>query len=149
MRRVFLLLMALAPAAHAEPWLCTGPEGIKQFSYDPQSAGRKECVDRPIPSPNVWRAKPKGDEDSATFPRVDAKTQKQRDLARRDILERELAEERRALADAMKELEAQKERQAGTKDPARAQAGLKAYEERVRVHRTNIANIERELKREG
>lgn len=151
MRRVFLVLMALAPAAQAEPWLCTEADGVKAFSYDPASAKRKECVDRPIPSGNVWRANPgwRAQRDAEPFPRVDAKTQKERDLARRELLERELAEERRSLAEAMKELQAQKELQARAKGSARAEDGLKVYEDRVRTHLSNITNLEKELGRKG
>ena len=149
MRGFFLALFAIAPLAHAEPWLCTEPGGAKYFSYEPQSAARKECVNHPIPSPNVWRPHPRGVDVDPAFPRVDAKTQKQRDLARREILERELAEERRALAEAMKELQAQKELAAREKNSARAEAGLKAYEDRVRTHLTNITNLEKELGRAG
>ena len=144
-----LALLAVAPLARAEPWLCTDSHGVKEFSYDPQSARRKECVDQPIPSGNVWSGHPRRYDGTPGFPRVDAKTQKERDLARREILERELADERRALAEAMKQLETQKGLHAREKDRARAQAGLKMYEDRVRVHLTNIANIERELGRAG
>src|SRR5687767_13813512 len=151
MRWFFAALLAWVPLAHAEPWLCTEPGGNKQFSYDPQSAKRKECVHHPIPSPNVWRANPapRTDDGGTAFPRVDARIQKQRDAARRELLERELAEERRSLAEAMKELSQHKELHAREKDRARVEAGLKIYENRIRVHLTNIANLEKELGREG
>lgn len=154
MRRVFLaflVLVALAPAAHAQPWLCTDPEGVRSFSYDPASASRKECVHQPIASPNVWRATPgwRAERDAASFPRVDAKTQEKRDLARRELLERELAEERRSLASAMKELQAQKDLRAQAKGGARTDTNLKVYEDRVRTHLSNITNLEKELGREG
>ena len=150
MRWLLPALLALAPAAHAEPWLCTERDGTKYFSYEPQSAARKECVHHPIPSTNVWRARPR-DEGAADFPRVDARTQKQRDAARRELLERELAEERRSLAEAMKQLAEQKERhvRARETDRARVEAGLKSYQDRIRVHLTNISNLEKELGREG
>ena len=151
MRWFFAVLLVLASAAHAEPWLCTQPGGHKEFSYDPASAQRKECVHQPIPSPNVWRANPgwRADRADGVFPRVDERTQKQRDAARREILERELAEERRSLAEARKELAAHKELRARNTDRARVEANLKIYEDRIRVHLTNIANLEKELGREG
>src|SRR6185503_18273281 len=109
MKWQFAVLLALAaPVAHAAPWLCTDRDGVKTYSYEQESATRKNCVHKPIPSPNVWRTAPRG---SATeskdpdFPTVDARTQKHRDADRRRILERELAEEKKALADAMKRLE--------------------------------------------
>ena len=151
MRWFFALLVVLAPAAHAEPWLCTRPEGHKEFSYDPKSAQSKECVDNPIPSPNVWRANPgwRADRADTGFPRIDERTQKQRDAVRREILERELAEERRSLADARKQLAAEKELHARDKDRRRTESNLKIYEDRIRVHLANIANLEKELGREG
>lgn len=142
-----------APIASAEPWLCTEPDGTRRFSYEPESAGRKNCVHHPIPSGNVWRARPRtadADQQSAGFPRVDAKTQKQRDATRRAILERELLEERRALAEAMKVLaEQNRDFRGKDKDQARSEERLKAYQDRVRVHLTNISNLEKELANEG
>jgi hypothetical protein len=142
---VAVFLIAVTSSVHAEPWLCAEPDGTKRFSYEPESAKRKECVHHPIPSPNVWRSRPRADQDAAGFPRVDARTQKERDLARREILARELAEEKRALAEAMRQLEEQKQRHARDKDRARVDAGLKPYHDRVRVHLTNISNLEKEL----
>ena len=151
MRWFFAVLLVLAPAAHAEPWLCTEPDGNKQFNYDPKSASRKECVHHPIPSANVWRVNPapRSDAGATAFPRVDARIQKQRDAARRELLERELIEERRSLAEAMKQLAAHKDLHAREKDRGRVEAGLKMYEDRIRVHLSNISNLEKELGREG
>ncbi|HYH42864.1 MAG TPA: hypothetical protein VD867_12865 [Burkholderiales bacterium] len=148
---LFLLCVLLAPAAHAAPWLCTGPNGSKAFSYEPEAATRKNCVHQPIPSANVWRETPR---DSAGqrpegFPRVEAKIQKQRDLARREILARELAEEKKALAEAMRALEEQQLAMATARREAGAQEKLRPYRERVRLHHTNISNLEKELARAG
>lgn len=150
MRRVLWVLLAIvlaaAPAAHASPWLCTLPDGRKEFSYDPQSASDRACVDSPISRGHVRRTPPRDAYGVvADFPRVDAKTQKKRDVARRDILQRELEEERRALATAIRELADLKEARVGAVVPA----VVKQYEERIRNHKTNIANIERELARAG
>jgi len=146
---VFAFVAPAVPVAHAEPWLCTNADGIREFSYDPQSATLKNCVDHPIaPHKNVVRPTPR-DNYADGFPKVDSRTQKERDVARRAILERELAEEKRALADAMKELEEQKERRARVKDTSRAEAGLKSYQDRVRVHLGNISNLQKELGRDS
>lgn len=137
-----MLLGVAAPLACAEPWLCTDEYGNKAFSYEPESATKKSCVDSPIPSGNVVRVVPRESARAsrpANFPKVDAKTQKQRDLARRQILERELAEEQKSLALAAQQLADQK--QAG-KAPS-----LKPYEDRVRLHQSNIENLRKELAR--
>lgn len=148
-----VMLTLAASVASAEPWLCTEPDGSRRFSYEPESAARKNCVHHPVPSGNVWRARPRTadfEQQSASFPRVDAKTQKQRDATRRAILERELLEERRSLAAAMTLLADQK-RELGGKDrnDARLEERLKLYQDRVRVHLTNISNLEKELANEG
>ena len=143
MRRVLWALLALAaPAANAEPWLCTLPDGRQEFSYDAESASKRNCVNHPISRGHVRRAPPPSPYASpADFPRIDTKTQKSRDVARRDILERELAEERKALAEAIRELGELKQARVAHAAPTI----VKQYEERIRTHRTNIANLEREL----
>ena len=146
MRRVFWVLLALgAPAAQAGPWLCTLPDGRKEFSYDPEVAKDPACVDHPISRGHVRRALPPSPYASpADFPRVEARVQKKRDVARREILERELTEERRALDNAVKELaEIKQVRSAG------APAMVRQYEQRIRGHQANITNLEKELARAG
>ena len=141
MRRVFWVLLALAaPAAHAEPWLCTLPDGRKEFSYDAEVAKDPACVDQPISRGHVRRAPPRDRYGAQQdFPRVDTKTQMKRDVARREILERELDEERRALSTAISELAEIKQARVS------APTVVKQYEQRIRTHRTNIVNLEREL----
>ena len=143
--KLAFLLMLAAPLAHAEPWLCSNADGSKHFSYEPESAKKKNCVHHPIPSGNVWRARPKRDDDHAAFPRVDRNTQRERDIARREILERELAEEKRALAEAVRQLEIEKQASLKRGEPVRAEAALKPLQDRIRVHTTNIVNLEKEL----
>lgn len=147
-----LLVVLAAPAAHAEPWLCTDADGNKAYSYEPESAKKKNCVHKPIPSANVWRKTPPpgsdAEERNPHFPGVDARMQKQRDADRRKILERELAEEKKALADAMKQLEEQQKR-GKNRTEARLDDTLKPYHDRVRLHLTNISNLEKELGQKG
>ena len=144
--RVQLLLALAAPGAYAEPWLCSLPDGTKAFSYDAESATQRNCVDHPISRGYVRRTPPR-DAYAAMddFPRIEAKTQKRRDVARREILERELAGERKALADAISELAEIKQERVANGAPAI----VRQYEERIRTHRTNIANLEKELARAG
>ena len=145
MRRfLWVLLALLAPAAYAEPWLCTLADGRREFSYDPASAGDRACVHHPISRGHVRRAPPPDVDPYVArgyFPRVDAKTQKGRDVERREILERELAEERKALAAAIRELAELKQARVA----ANAPMIVRQYEDRIRTHRTNIVNLEKEL----
>jgi len=141
---VALLFTLAAPIASAEPWLCTDEYGNRAFSYEPESATKKSCVHHPIPSSNVVRVMPRGSarpDAAASFPKVDAKTQKRRDLARRQILERELAEEQKSLEAAAQQLAEQKQVR---RTPAES---LKPYEDRVRLHQSNIENLRKELER--
>jgi hypothetical protein len=150
MRPGFLLLLAFAGApAYAEPWLCAEPDGTKAFNYDPESAKRRDCVDHPLSRGYVKRAAPRTDDyaSPADFPRVDARTQKRRDVARREILKRELAEERKGLAEAIREMAELKQARVGAAAPPAAE--LKRYEDRIRMHQTNIANLQKELGGEG
>jgi hypothetical protein len=150
---IFTLALPAVPAAHAEPWLCTNAYGVREFSYDPQAPGMKNCIDHPIRPGNRVGRKSRDDgsqnDAGAVFPRVDARTQKERDTARRAILERELGEERRALALAMQQLAEQKELRAKAKNPGPVEEMLKLYHDRVRVHSANIANLEKELGRDS
>jgi hypothetical protein len=143
-----LLLVLSAPSALAAPWLCTLPDGRKAFSYEPESSKDPACVDHPISRGYVRRAPPRDADPYASradFPRVDAKTQKQRDVARREILERELAQEKKALVDALRSLADLKEARVALTAPE----VVSDYEARIRTHRTNIANLEKELGRSG
>ena len=146
-RTIALLLLLGIPMAHAEPWLCTDRHGNKAWSYDPASAAMNNCEHKPIPSPNVWRVRPRDEysvQRTPGFPSVDAKTQAKRDATRRDILERELAQEKKALSEAMAAL-AEQQRAVPHKRGTATEDTLRPYRDRVRVHLTNIANIEKEL----
>ena len=147
-RCVVLLLPLAAPQAFAEPWLCTDADGVKSFNYEPESARNKNCVHHPIPSTNVWRKRSPAVQTPASFPRVDAKIQKQRDVVRRQILERERAEEQKSLAAAIRDLAEYKQARVSDRRMP-GPVDVKAYEQRIRVHESNIANLQKELGREG
>jgi hypothetical protein len=147
-RTTWVFFALFVQAAHAEPWLCTLADGRKEWSYEAESAASRACVDHPLSRGYVRKAPPRnadGYAEPADFPRVDAKTQKKRDVARRDILERELQEERKALADAARKLGQIKQGPVA----AGAPAIVREYEERIRTHKANIANLEKELAKAG
>src|SRR5688500_12758502 len=131
-RAVWVLLALAAPAAQAEPWLCSLPDGTKMFSYEPESASNRACVDHPISRGYVRRAPPPSPYASTReeFPRIDSTTQKKRDVVRREILEKELAHERKALAEAIREHAALKQARVSTAAPTI----VRDYEERIRTH---------------
>ena len=148
LRKFACLLVLIAPVAHAELWLCTDAEGNKALNYEPESAGNKNCVRQILtPHQNIVRKRvPEASYGAANFPRVDARTQKMRDLERREILERELAEEQKSLEAANRQLAEEKQAAArNERNDVRAQAKLKPYEARVRQHEANIQSLKREL----
>ena len=78
------------------------------------------------------------------FPKVDAPTQRARDGDRRKILEQELGNEERMLADARRQLEAQQGLLA-VEGKAPAPERLGPYQKQVQLHENNIANLRKEL----
>jgi len=75
---------------------------------------------------------------------VDRSTQQARDTDRRRILEQELSIEEKLLDQAKQDLAAQPTSSA---DPGREAARLQPFQNRVRLHEDNIANLRRELAR--
>ena len=92
------------------------------------------------PAP-ATRAQPK----PANFPSVDRDTQKQRDAERRRILEREMAQERKQLELAKKQLAEHKNSLNDEKNHARAGERLKPLEAGVRLHESNLESIRKEI----
>jgi|SRR5688572_23892014 len=147
---LLLLLLLLAPAAHAQIWECTDPQsGAKELNNDPRSDKNKNCVRKHVGAINTVpppRAAQPGEKKAANFPSVNGDVQKQRDADRRKILEQELSQEQQQLDLAKKQLAEQKEIRLGSeKNYVRVQERLKPYEERVRQHETNIDNLRKEL----
>ena len=82
----------------------------------------------------------------ANFPSVDGETQKQRDAGRRKILEQELAQEQQQLDVAKKQLATQQDVRLGSEaNYARVAERLRPFEDRVRLHETNIDSLKKEL----
>lgn len=146
-----LLLLLIAPGAHAQIWECTDPQnGAKELNNDPLSAKNKNCVRKhvgPINTvPAPARAQQPAEKKSANFPSVNGDVQRQRDADRRKILEQEMSQEQQQLELARKQLAEQKEIRLGSeKNYARVQERLRPYEDRVRQHETNIDNLRKEL----
>lgn len=81
----------------------------------------------------------------ATFPKIDSDTQRRRDDSRRRVLEQELQDEERALAEAKRALDdaMAADRAAGVE--ARARPRVKPFEDAVSRHARNADAIRREL----
>jgi hypothetical protein len=81
-----------------------------------------------------------------SFPRVDAQTQKSRDIDRRAILQEELASEQKALVAAKRELaEQQSVRSGDERNYQKVLDRLQSYKNNIALHERNIEAINAEL----
>lgn len=140
-----LLLALWATAVSADIWECVDESGNKRFTNLRNEA--KGCKLLNVGPPNTLPiAKSESKSTPPGFPKVDGNTQKQRDNDRRKILEQELANEERLLAQARKELEEQESMRLGSeKNFQRVLDRLEPYKKKVKLHEDNIANLRREL----
>lgn len=148
--RTLLLVLLLATCAgslRAEIYECVDESGNRRFTnIKAEARGCKQLNVGPInsvpapPKPAAKGATP------ATFPKVDAQTQQQRDLDRRKILDQELTNEQKLLEQAKKELAEQESiRLGGERNYQRVLDRLEPYQKRVQLHESNIVNLKKEL----
>jgi hypothetical protein len=154
--RILLFLAWLLPAgAGAEIYECMEPSGGKLFTSDPKEAKAKGCKAMNLgPANTVSGTKPQpksSTSSSATaspkdFPKVDKDIQRQRDNDRRKLLEQELANEEKLLAQAKKELAEQEAQRLGSEfNYQRVLNRLEPFKKKVALHENNVANLKREL----
>jgi hypothetical protein len=152
---VLVFLAACAPA-HAEIYECMDENGNKRFTnIAAEAKGCKVLNVGPIAPPSAApaaaapAAKAKTAPRVATpssFPRVDRALQRERDNDRRRILEHELSNEEKLLAQARKELAEQESVRLGSeRNYQRVLDRLEPYQEKVRRHESNVASLRREI----
>ena len=146
-----MVLAGVTTAAGAEMWKCVDTDGNTRYTN--VRADVKGCkplnLEPPAPAPapaqrshTQSQSQPK----LANFPSVDGETQKQRDAGRRKILEQELAQEQQQLDVAKKQLAAQQDVRLGSEaNYARVAERLRPFEDRVRLHESNIDSLKKEL----
>ena len=144
------LLMALmlgAPYVHAEMWKCVDQDGNTRYTNVKSDAkGCKALNLEPINTATAPPPAAKAQQKPPSFPSVGTDAQRQRDAARRKILEQELAQEQRELELAKKQLAEQQATRLGSeKNYARVEERLKPYETRVRLHEVNVESLRKEL----
>ena len=143
--RLMILLTCAAPLAQADMWKCVDAEGLTRYTNVKADAkGCKAIVLDPINSVPPPPARPQ--QKPANFPSVDNETQRQRDAGRRKILEQELTQEQQQLDTAKKQLAEQKDVRLGNeKNFVRVEERLKPFEDKVKLHETNVDSIKKEL----
>jgi len=144
------LALALAAPAWGDTFKCIDANGRATYTNMKDETKGKNCtvVMREI---SVVPATPTPRKDAsvpspAGFPKVDPATQKNRDGARRRILEEELSGEEKALAQAQAELTEQEGIRTGDeKNYQRVLDRLQKYKDEVERHQKNVEALKKEL----
>jgi hypothetical protein len=143
-----MILACITTTAGAEMWKCVDADGNTRYTNvrsdvkgcKPLNLEPANSV--PAPAQRAQQTQPK----PANFPSVDGETQKQRDAGRRKILEQELAQEQQQLDVAKKQLAAQQDVRLGSEaNYARVEERLRPFEDRVKLHESNIDSLKREI----
>ena len=141
--------MVMTAAASAEIYKHVDKEGRITYSNAPMKGAEKLYLD---PSPS--RSSPKATAPDS-FPKVNSKVQKQRDVRRREILETELVAEEKLLVDARQALKEDEANHAAPQiSPTQSRHNIvksagkvKKLQEQVLLHESNITALKRELVR--
>ena len=148
---VFLALTLLQSVASAETCKYLDSEGRVIYSNTPNSppkgATKVKCFEAPSPRPAPGNARnTDAPESKAKLPRVSEGTQKNRDDERRRILEQEIADETKQLAQAREQLAAQEAvRNGNERNYERFLERVQPYRDAVATHERNIEAIRREI----
>lgn len=153
--------LALSGLAHAEIYKHVDADGRVTYSNVPSKGAVKLNLEPPVQSGGGGGGSSSGAAPAqkakvptpANFPRVDQNTQRARDDKRRQILEEELAAERKALDEAKKNYaegestpEIYKGKDGKTyRNMAKFDEKMKQLSEQVDLHQQNIQLLEKEL----
>jgi len=147
---VAALVFVLAAPARGDTFKCIDANGRATYTNMKEETKGKNCsvvmreisVVPAVPPARSAVANPS----PAGFPKVDPATQKNRDGARRRILEEELSGEEKALAQAKTELTEQESvRTGGEKNYQRVLDRLQKYKDEVELHEKNVEALKKEL----
>jgi Domain of unknown function (DUF4124) len=145
-----LLCMAYAGWAQAEIYKYVDPQGHVTYTSIPMRGAKKLNLE---PLPTMESPRPRSENQSESFPRVNEETQRKRDNTRRKILENELAAEQKLLDQAKQNLQLAQDTpevyrgQNGKtyRNVAKYQANVKAAQDEVSLHEKNIEALKTEL----
>src|SRR5512134_1242819 len=132
-------------------WSCRDKDGRTHVTNLREDTSGKDCrVIRQtrvqvVPAPS-GAAKPGSRPAATTFPKEDSQSRSSARDRQREILEGELAQEEKLLAQARKELEEQESvRYGDERNYARVLERLQKYKDAVELHEKNIDSLKREL----
>ncbi|MBI2313985.1 MAG: DUF4124 domain-containing protein [Betaproteobacteria bacterium] len=143
--RIALLILGLAPlVAGAEIYKCVDESGRASYTNVKREVG-KNCKLVSGDVIVVPATKPKAGSPDV---RVDGDTQRKRDEARRQILEKELADEEKLLVESKKKLAEQETvRYGDERNYQRVLDRLKPFQDEVVLHEKNVAALKQEISR--
>jgi len=156
MNRLFALALLLSAAAHAAPvYKFVDQNGNVTYTNVPVPGAQQIDVGPPAgtrpPAARAPAAKPRANTSSGAAPadaQVAPTVQKQRDAGRRQILEQELANEQKALADARQALtDGKAVRNGDERNYAKYQERIKKLQDAVTDREKNIQALQQELAR--
>ncbi|MCA1979759.1 MAG: DUF4124 domain-containing protein [Thiobacillus sp.] len=148
-RPTFLLCLFLAAPAQAEIYKYVDENGQVTFT-DVYKRGAKRIDIPGAPAPLSAGTRPSRRASyapsPADFPRIDSATQKRRDDIRRQVLQDEIAGERRNAEEARRQLTLGEKLQPGERATDASYLNrLKKLRDTVQQHEQNIVSIQREL----
>ena len=141
-------LMACTFQAQADVWKCVDAGGVVAYTNTRPTTRGCKLLSQDQPASNM--AEPRRHAPAAAtaspqnFPKVNGDTQRGRDQTRRQILEKELAEEQGQLEKAQA-ARAEQEALRNGEDRQRAQDRLKPFQDRVAEHQRNIEALRQEM----
>ncbi len=150
LRLAAMLALLVAAPAWGDTFKCVDANGRATYTNMKEETKGKNCsvVMREVsvvpagPATRSAAASPS----PAGFPKVDPATQKARDGARRKILEEELGDEEKALAQAKTELTEQEGIRTGDeRNYQRVLDRLQKYKDEVERHQKNVEALKKEL----
>jgi hypothetical protein len=155
MKKLLYVLMGLGVhlGVHADIYKHVDADGHVTYSNVPIKGATKLDLEPPPSGGSSTKAAPARSPTPANFPRVDQQTQRQRDDKRRQILEDELANEKKALEEARRDYaegEANPEMFTAAngkrfRNVPKYEEKMKGLQEGVSQHEKNIELLEKEL----
>jgi len=146
-----LILLLSSPLAHAEVYKCVDANGAVTYTND-RNLGRsckQMSEDQPVssvPAPPARAPAAPSPGSPTNFPRVAPEAQRARDDTRRQVLEKELATEESALADAQKTLAEQENlHQGADRRLPIVQNRIQAHKDKVELHLRNVDALKKEI----